>query len=246
MIKPIEKGESYIGQYAPVNPTRLEVGLSMGAFRGYEFLGVRQLGEEAEAAKYGRAPGDAKYLDLNGDFNYTTEDITIVGNGNPDFTFGLNGNVSWKNLGLDYLFTGSVGNDIYNFQRGRMMSLAASTFHASHADYLDRWTPDNPSNIPSTRDNTEVVSSQFVEDGSYFSLKNISLSYTFKNIAAFKTIGLDALRIYGSVENLFILTGYSGYDPESTATGNSDVDLGIDLNTYPLARTFIAGVKFTF
>ena len=244
--EPIEKGESYIGQYAPVNPTRLEVGESMGAFRGYEFLGVWQLGEEAEAAKYGRAPGDAKYLDLNGDFNYTTEDITIVGNGNPDFTFGLNGNVSWKNLGLDYLFTGSVGNDIYNFQRGRMMSLAASTFHASHADYLNRWTPTNPSNIPSTRDNTEVLSSQFVEDGSYFSLKNISLSYTFKNIAAFNAIGLDALRIYGSIENLFIMTDYRGYDPESTASGNSDVDLGIDLNTYPLARTFIAGVKFTF
>ena len=97
-----------------------------------------------------------------------------------------------------------------------------------------------------SRHGTEVLSSQFIEDGSYFTLKNLSISYTFIGIEAFETIGLDALKIYGSVENLFILTGYTGYDPESTSTGGSDVDLGIDLNAYPLSRTFTAGVKFTF
>ena len=126
-----------------------------------------------------------------------------------------------------------------------MMSLGASTFHASHADYKDRWTTENPSNeIPSGRNGTELLSSAFVEDGSYFTLKNISLSYTFEEILP--VIGIDALKIYGSIENAFILTKYTGFDPESTASGGSDVDLGIDLNAYPLSRTFTLGVKLTF
>jgi TonB-dependent starch-binding outer membrane protein SusC len=62
-----------------------------------------------------------------------------------------------------------------------MMSLGSGTFHALHEDYKNRWTPDNPSNIPSGRDGTEYLSSQFLEDGSYVTLKNISLSYTFQN-----------------------------------------------------------------
>jgi TonB-linked SusC/RagA family outer membrane protein len=249
--KPIEKGNVYMDNTFPVNPTRLEVGLPMGSFRGYVFEGVYQLGEEEAAAKYGRKPGDARYADISGpdgvpDGLISSDDITIVGDGNPNFTFGWNGAVSYKNLDLNFLFTGSVGNDIYNFQRGRMMSLGARTFNATHLDYENRWSPENPSNIPSGRNGTELLSSQFIEDGSYLALKNVNLGYSFKNVAFFNAIGLDALKIYGSIENAFILTKYTGFDPESTASGNSDVDLGIDLNTYPLSRTFIAGIKFTF
>jgi len=251
--KPIEaSSSSYLGQYLPVQPTRLEIGKPMTIFRGFVFEGVYQLGEEAEAAKFNRKPGDARYADLSGpegvpDGIITTDDITTVGDGSPAFTFGWNGNVSWKALSLDYLFTGSVGNDIYNFQRARMMSLGATTFNATHADYKDRWTVDNPSNtIPSGRDGTEALSSAFVENGSFFTLKNISLAYNFTHIKTFNAIGLDALKIYGSIENAFILTNYSGFDPETTATGNSDLEVGIDLNTYPLSRTFTMGVKLTF
>lgn len=248
--EPIEMGNVYMNNTFAANPTRVEVGLPLGSFRGYIFEGVWQTSEATEAEQWGRKPGDAKYRDVSGpdgtpDGIISADDITTVGDGNPDFTFGLNGNVSWKNLSLDYLFTGSVGNDIYNFQRGRMMSLGASTFHASHADYKNRWTESNPSNeIPSGRDGTELLSSAFVEDGSYLTLKNISLAYTFDKLVP--SIGLDALKVYGSVENAFILTGYSGFDPESTASGGSDVDLGIDLNAYPLSRTFTIGVKLTF
>jgi TonB-linked SusC/RagA family outer membrane protein len=251
--KPIEQSTSnFLGQYLPVQPTRLEIGKPMSNFRGYIFEGVYQTGDEAAAALFNKKPGDAIYADISGpegvpDGIITTDDITSVGDASPDFTIGWNGNVSWKNLSLDYLFVGSVGNDIYNFQRARMMSLGAATFHASHADYKNRWTVDNPSNtIPSGRDGTEALSSAFVEDGSYFTLKNLSLAYVFNNVAAFRAIGLDALKIYGSVENAFIVTNYTGFDPESTATGNSDVEEGIDLNAYPLSRTFILGIKFTF
>jgi TonB-linked SusC/RagA family outer membrane protein len=249
--KPIEKGNEYIGEFAGFNPTRLEVGESMGAFRGYIFEGVWQLGEEQEAAVFGRVPGDAKYKDISGpdgvpDDNITTDDITLIGNGYPDFSFGWNGAVSYKNLDLNFLFTGSVGNDIYNIHRGRMMSLGSATFHASHADYNDRWTLDNPSNVPAARDGVEIYSTQFLEDGSYVALKNVTLSYTFNDLSAFKAIGLGALKVYANVENAFMLTNYRGFDPESTSSGNLDVDVGIDHGAYPLARSFTAGVKFIF
>jgi len=124
------------------------------------------------------------------------------------------------------------------------MGLGAAQFHAVHADYNNRWTESNPSNIPSGRDGTEFLSSQFIEDGSYVTLKNIVLGYTFDNVL--NSIGINGLRLYFNAENLFILTDYTGFDPESTASGNSDVDLGIDYNAYPINRSFSFGVKATF
>ncbi|MEM9721672.1 MAG: SusC/RagA family TonB-linked outer membrane protein [Bacteroidota bacterium] len=240
--EPLELGNIYYQNTFPVNPTRVEVGQPISAFRGYVFEGVYQVGEEDEAAQFGKEPGDAKYQDTNGDGVISTDDIVTVGDGNPDFTWGWNWKVGWKNLDLNFLLLGSQGNDIYNFQRMRMMGLGATQFHAVHADYNNRWTPNNPSQVPSGRDGTEFLSSQFIEDGSYVTLKTLALGYTFGQM----NWGLKALRVYLSAENLFILTDYTGFDPESTASGNSDVDLGIDLNTYPINRSFSAGIKVTF
>jgi hypothetical protein len=116
--------------------------------------------------------------------------------------------------------------------------------HAVHADYNNRWTETNPSEIPSARDGTEFLSNQFIEDGSFVSMKNVTLGYTFNNVL--NSIGMNALRLYVSAENLFIITNYTGYDPESTASGNSDVDLGIDFNTYPINRSYVMGLRLTF
>ncbi|GAA4813929.1 TonB-dependent receptor [Litoribaculum gwangyangense] len=230
----------------PVNPTRVEVGLPISTFRGYLFEGVWQLGEEAAAAVFNAEPGDAKYRDINDDGIISTDDITTVGDGNPDFIWGWNWDVSFKNWNLNFLMTGSQGNDIYNLQRGRLMALGAQQFHAVHGDYRNRWTPTNPSNIPSGRDGTEILSSQFIEDGSFIAMKNIALSYNVDNEFLNK-IGLDAIRVYASVENLFILTDYSGFDPEATASvSNSDADVGIDYNTYPLNRSFTFGLNVKF
>ncbi|WNJ20435.1 TonB-dependent receptor [Pontibacter sp. G13] len=242
--EPLELGGIYYTNTFPVNPTRVEVGLPISSFRGYVFEGVYQLGEEEEAEAFGRVPGDAKYQDVNGDGIISTDDIVTIGDGNPDFTWGWNWTASWKNLELNFLLVGSQGNEIYNFQRMRMMGLGAGQFHAVHADYNDRWTPDNPSDIPSGRDGTEFLSSQFLEDGSFVSLKNVALGYTFAD--GFPKIGLDQLRLFASGENLFILTKYTGFDPESTASGGSDVDLGIDYNAYPISRSFSFGLRATF
>lgn len=242
--EPLELGNIYYNNTFPVNPTRVEVGEPISSFRGYVFEGVYQLNEADEAARFGRVPGDAKYQDLNGDGVISSDDITIVGDGNPDFTWGWNWTANWRNLDLNFLLLGTQGNEIYNFQRMRMMGLGAAQFHAVHADYNDRWTESNPSNIPAGRNGTEFLSSQFIEDGSFVALKNVSVGYTLNNVL--HEIGLKGLRLYVNAENLFILTDYSGYDPESTASGNSDVDLGIDLNAYPINRSFSFGIKATF
>ena len=242
--KPLELGNIYYTNTFPVNPTRVEVGQPISSFRGYVFEGVYQADEESEAAKFGKVPGQAKYQDVNGDGVISSDDIVTVGDGNPDFTWGWNWTANWKNFDLNFILLGSQGNEIYNFQRMRMMGLGAAQFHAVHADYLNRWTPNNPSDIPSGRDGTEFLSSQFIEDGSFVSLKNVVLGYTFKNVL--NNIGLSALRLYVNAENLFIITDYTGYDPESTASGNSDVDLGIDLNAYPLSRSVFFGLRATF
>ena len=230
----------------PVNPTRVEVGLPISSFRGYIFEGVYQLGEEDEAARFNKVPGQAKYRDINGDGVITTDDITTVGNGNPQFTWGWNWDVNYKSWNLNFLFVGSYGNDIYNLQRARLMSLGAQQFHAVYGDYRDRWTPTNPSNIPSGRNGTEILSSQFIEDGSFASLKNVSLSYNL-NSKALQKLKMNKLRVYGGVENLFFLTKYTGFDPETTASvSNSDVDAGIDYNSYPLNRTYTLGLQISF
>jgi TonB-linked SusC/RagA family outer membrane protein len=240
----MELGNVYYDSTFPVNPTQVQVGEPMSTFRGYQFDGVYQLGEEAEAAVFGKSPGDARYVDINGDGNLTTDDITTVGDGNADYTWGWNWDISYKKFDFNFVLLGSQGNDIYNLHRMKMMGLGSSQFHAVHADYNNRWTPTNPSNIPSRRDGQEFLSSQFIEDGSYVTLKNVVIGYSFDNFL--NNIGLDDLRVYCSAENLFIITDYTGFDPESTASGNSDVDLGIDYNAYPISRSFTLGFKLTF
>jgi hypothetical protein len=236
-------GNQYYGNTFPVNPTRVEVGKPISTFRGYHFDGVYQSGA------IGGTPGHAKYKDLNGDDNITSEDIGNVGDGNPDFTWGWNLNLDYKDFNLNMVFEGAQGNDIYNFQRMRMMGLGSAQFHAVHADYNNSWSATNPSNTihsgtQAARDSNQWLSSQFLEDGSYTTLRSASLTYNLKDVL--NDIGIDQLKVFVNAENLFIITDYSGFDPVSTASGNSDVDLGIDLNAFPISRSFSVGFNLTF
>ena len=113
--------------------------------------------------------------------------------------------------------------------------------------YINRWTPENPSNEfrkldPSDRN---VFSSAQVEDGSFIRIKNASLGYSLsKNIL--DKMKLTKLRIYASASNIFTFTNYSGYDPEVNAFGQNSLLLGIDYGGYPLSRTFLTGIQIGF
>lgn len=243
--EPIGRGTHYgLFRSVPVYPTWVVVGQPISSFRGYVFEGVYQTNEAEEALEYGKLPGDAKYRDINEDGQITEEDITTIGDGNPDFTWGLNSKVSYRNLGLSFLFIGSHGGEIFNLQRGRMMGLGFYQYHATHGDYRNRWTETNPSDIPARPEGTELLSSQFIENASYVSLKMLSLNYTLNNTS--NLLGLGDVRLSLNTENLFVLSKYTGFGPESTITGYSDVDVRIDYNAHPLARSFSLGINMTF
>ncbi|WP_273272532.1 SusC/RagA family TonB-linked outer membrane protein [Maribacter polysiphoniae] len=235
-------GDSYLGSALSINPTHIEVGQPLGTFRGYVFEGVYQTGEETLE---GFKAGDPIYKDLDGDGFITTEDIQNIGNGSPDYTWGLNTDIVYKDFSLNILVQGSKGNDVYNFIRARQMGLGSTTFHAVHEDIKNSWTTSNPSNIPAldkTAGSHQILSSEFLEDASYIRFKNITLGYNLRpNILS--KLGIESMRLYMSFENLITITDYTGYDPEVSSGGNSDIDLGIDWDAYPLARTISVGLN---
>ncbi|WP_394971113.1 SusC/RagA family TonB-linked outer membrane protein [uncultured Croceitalea sp.] len=248
----IEIGQNVSGfSGTPLNATRIEVGRPISSLRGFIFDGVWQLGEEDEAAAFGRIPGDARFRDISGpdgvpDGVITTDDITVVGDANPDFTWGWNWDISYKNLNLNFLLTGSQGNDIYNLQNARLLGVFTRQTNPTLGAFRNRWSTTNPSNVPARVDGAQTLSSQFIEDGSFVSMKNIVFSYNF-NQKVTDALGINNARLYASAQNLFIITDYSGFDPETTASvNNEDVDLGLDINSVPLNRTITLGLNVSF
>jgi TonB-linked SusC/RagA family outer membrane protein len=215
---------------------RMEVGLPLGSFYGYISEGV-----DPET-------GDIKYKDLNNNGIFDTRDRTIIGNGQPDFTFGFTNNLSYARFDLNVFFQGSYGNDIYNATRIDLEGMFDSKNQS--VDVMRRWTPENTiTDIPRAigGGNVDNVrnSSRFVEDGSYVRLKSITFSYKLlENNSRFKAI--RKLSLYVTGQNLITLTNYSGFDPEVNAFGNSATELGIDYGTYPQARSLILGINVEF
>lgn len=228
----------------------IKEGEPLGTFYGAIYDGVLQSGEESTKGAYtynqSAIPGDRIYRDINEDGKFTNaEDRASIGNAEPDFSFGLNNKFTYKNFDLSFFINGSVGNDIANINKVRL-SLFTGAQNAIK-DAADRWTEGNPSQTVSRAkysDPAAVFSTEFVEDGTYVRLKNITLGYTFPN-AIVNKIGISGLRLYATASNLLTLTGYSGYDPEVTSVGNS-ITAGTDSGAYPSAKTFNFGVNINF
>lgn len=211
-------------------------GLPLGSFFGYVSEGVNP------------ETGDLKYKDLNNNNIFDPGDRTIIGNAQPDFVFGLTNNFSWKGFDLDIFIQGSYGNDIFNATRIDLEGMFDSKNQS--VAVLNRWTPDNRiTDMPRAIGNGNVKnvlnSTRFIEDGSYIRIKSLTLAYNFSGAWLGKA-GLTGLRLYTTGQNLFTLTGYSGYDPEVNAFGRSATELGIDYGTYPHAMVVTMGVKADF
>ena len=222
----------------------IEVGKQLGQFYGYEFDGIYQNDAEVKnLPASGAVPGSVKYKDINGDHKITADDRVVVGNANPDFTWGISNSFSYKGFDLDVLFTGVQGNDILNLNRVALEKTASANNVLKSV--INCWHGEGTSNTIQARGmSVGQMSSRFVEDGSFIRLKNLSLGYTFpeKLIRKFK---VEKLRIYFSAQNLITITDYTGYDPEiNSRSGN--VLLGYDFGGYPTARTFSAGIGINF
>ena len=239
--------------------TKTEVGQPIGSFYLYKMEGIFQSQAEIDASPFQTAdtrPGDVKFADLNGDNKIDDKDRGHFGSPFPDFTYGINVAMNWKNFDLSILGQGVQGNDVY-FLYGNFAYEAQARGFNSYEEILNRWTPENTNtNIPKVslddRNGNRRISTRFLQDGSYFRLRNITLGYDFK--AFIKTDAISSLRFYVTAQNAFTFTKYTGLDPEIQANTNdtrglgitSDLAVGIDWGTVPAPRTFIAGFTMGF
>ncbi len=246
--------------YQPVVVTNTLVGQPIGMFYGYKTDGLFNSMEELNSAPLqfgqtvGTAPGetylgDVKYVDVNGDGVIDPKDKTVIGNPHPDFTFGFTNNFKYKNFDLSIFLQGSVGNDVMNLTR-RAGTSNSLLFQNQLTEALDYWTPTNtdtnvPRPIGSTSNYNLEISDRYVEDGSYLRIQNLALGYTLPQ-SLVSRVKISRLKVYGSVQNLFTFTNYSGYDPEIGSFNQNVLLSGIDNGRYPSPRTYSVGINLEF
>ena len=189
--------------------------------------------------------GNIKYKDFNGDGKISVSDKTYIGDPNPDFTFGLTNDFSYKNFTLSVFFQGSYGNDIYNASRIETEGMYKDQNQSTAV--LNRWRkPGDITDIPRAKQGTDNIkaSSRWVEDGSYLRLKTLTLAYNLSNEELLR-YGIRKIQPYFTAQNLWTLTNYKGFDPEVNQ-GLSGPTMGIDWGTYPQTKTFIFGLNIDF
>jgi len=227
--------ETFVNSYS-----LLKVGQPLGVFKTYVFNGIYQTGETVLPGS-GSQVGGVKVADLNHDGQITADDQRITGNPNPKYIFGFSTNLHYRKFDLSIFLAGSQGNDIYNLSRYTFENpLGHRNVFAALAN---RWSPTNPSNsyIIPLQGGRIPISDRFVEDGSYIRCKNITLGYMLPAVK-----GIHSIRVYASANNVFLISHYSGYDPEVNSYGNSNTQIGIDNLVYPAARSFLGGIQVNF
>lgn len=227
------------------NWNRIQVGESIGQFWGATFLGTWKTTDAIPLDPSSNlpiaSPGDAKYL-LDEDNNIV---FGAIGNGTPDTFWGFNNSFNYKNWDFNVFFQGVHGFDVLNAVQGIIVGNTGNQRSFLAANQVNQWTASNETDIPAGGTN-EIGSTRYVEKGDFIRLSNLSIGYTFDNtINAF-----SYLKVYASGQNLFLITDYTGYDPEHTSTpadplasGNVDIAAGINVGSYPNPRTFSVGVK---
>lgn len=245
------------------SPKAIVVGSAINSFYGYQMTGIYQISDftwqnnsdpsvpyasrvytlkpgVVKVTDYNPQPGDIKYADLNGDGVVDqNHDRKIIGKQFPSITYAFNFNIAWKGFDLGAFLQGVQGIQGYTYYE---IASPFSGFANVGSWWLNRWTPQNPSNtyprvtLDGVRNN--IHSSFYVENASYLRVKNIELGYTLSP-AAIKKIGLSSLRIYANVQNAFTFTKFKGFDPEQT-TGQTRAE------AFPQVRIMTAGLNVNF
>lgn len=217
------------------NVNILREGEPIGSFFGYVEKGYDETGRIA-------------YEDFNENGTRDLEDKRIIGSPHPDFIYGLNSVMSYKNFDLTVFIQGTQGNDIFNVSAVNQTLDYGQALNMPRDVYESHWTPENPNaKYPIiSRSSGTQVSNRFVEDGSYMRFKNIQLSYNVP-VSNLNLPWLRKAQFYISGQNLITFTKYSWYDPEinSYGSGNS-IRLGIDHYSYPTAKSVTIGARLGF
>lgn len=188
--------------------------------------------------------GEVRYQDLDGNDQITTNDRTYIGDVNPDFNYGFGLNLNYKNFEFSCLFDGVSGGKILNMRLVKFMNIGGYS-NTTPEDLSSAWRPETGGTNPkvayiSTRNN--YYSSRYLEDASYLKLRNITISYSFKNPIKH----ISAIRLSFTANNLLTFTDYSGYDPEINSYGSNPIYRGVDVGGFPQSREFIFGLNVTF
>jgi len=233
-------GISILGGALDVNAVNdysniLREGRPVGQFWGYVEDGYNSVGQ-------------INIKDLDGDKAITIKDKTYIGNPNPDFIYGLNSVMSYKNFEFTLFIQGVQGNDILNVSSINNTVDYGIGLNMAKEVYLNHWTSTNTNaKYPIPSISTKVnMSNRFIEDGSYLRLKNIQLSYNLP-VLKYNINWIQNIQIYVSGQNLITLTKYSWWDPEINSLGSANsVSQGIDYFSYPTSKSFTVGIKARF
>jgi TonB-linked SusC/RagA family outer membrane protein len=235
--------------------TVIRVGEPLGVFYGFKSLGIIRDQAEADAYRVRNfsnrffRPGEMKIADIDGDSVITLEDRTIIGDPTPDFTYGMSLTMGWKAFELSGVMNGVHGNQILNINRIRTEGNPRSNIIADR--YFDAWSPtntdakyarvgENPNQVGPNNFTTNLL-----EDGSYLRLRSLTLAFVVPR-TFIQRGGFSNARVFLTGSNLFTLTDYSGFNPDVSSQGVGNLNRGLDIGAYPLARSVTVGVSFTY
>lgn len=250
-----ESNEDIIGATGSGNTNITRVGESIGSLYGLKTLNVNPdngrrifLNAAGEQVEYDGISA-WYYLDGSPATALAGADYYILGNALPKWYGGLNSNLRYKDFELNLRFTYSGGHNVMNRTRS---TLNDQIFFNNSTDILRRWTaPGQITDIPRVVNGDRisfggsVPISEHVEKGDFLRLQNVTFAYNLpSNIYSFLKIA--SVRVYGQITNAFLLTKYTGVDPEVSANGNSNTTLGVEYNTAGLGRTFTLGINVKF
>jgi hypothetical protein len=231
--------------------TRTEVGNPVGAFYGYNVIGVFQsftdidnyTGPNGSVLQPDALPGDFKFENINDDDRIDDADRVMLGSPIPTVLFGFTTNLEFRQWDASVVLQGVAGNKIYNAKRANRNVFPDANYDLDF--YQNSWTgPGTSETYPSAALNRRNIfpNSFFVESGSYIRVRSLQLGYALPP-GIMSNLRINNLRIYLSAQNPVTLFSYNGYTPE---IGGSPIATGIDNDTYPLSATFTMGVNVTF
>lgn len=196
-----------------------------------------------------RMVGEIKYMNLDNDpTSISNSDRTIIGDVNPDYTFGFTNNFSYKNFDVSIFINGVQGNDVVNMNKvfngniGTSKNISEKMLEGTWVDGKDNSKATEPKAIRQFW-RTLLFSRRFIEDGSFVRVKNITIGY---NVPGKLIKGISSMRLSVGVNNLYTFTNYSGFDPEINSYGDNPALFGVDLGGYPNTRSYNFTLRCSF
>ncbi|HEX7755963.1 MAG TPA: SusC/RagA family TonB-linked outer membrane protein [Niabella sp.] len=232
-----------------------KVGYPLNALWGFQYAGTWKSADEINRNKVTNAyvsasnaqytPGSARYIDVNHDGIFNEQDLTYLGNADPDIYGGIQNDFRIRNFFISTFFSYSLGGKIYNVAEQWLGN--GSPYTNQYRYMLDAWHPvRNPqSDIPRAGSNDGIASDRMVHDASFFRLKNLAVGYTL-NTAKLTRNAVRDIQLVLSGDNLVVWKYYNGFDPDVSSSGGSSTLRRVDIGAYPKPRTYTFSIQARF